>query len=218
MFVKKLFVSKALLLFLGWCFSLPNRLQAQIHIGPEVGTAISAIVPSNQTIPYYAQRIGVRGGMFAEVEISSLFAIRSGVFYTLRGFHFGNVPNPYNTDKYWDMHSLNIPMMGVLKLNQQVQVALGVEMNTVLGSNLPLIRIPSIQLGMRGECAFHITEQLRVAAYYMHGFNKLLEIRTRQSRQNDFYNNIIAGISLSYVLISTPQSSSIPVDLCPPFL
>jgi hypothetical protein len=139
MFVKKLFLPKVFLLFSGISLS-PTTLNAQFHIGPEIGTAISAIIPSNQKIPNYAQRVGLRAGAFVELELSSLFALRSGVFYSLRGFHFGNIPNPYNTDKFWDLHAFNIPLMGVLKISEQVQIAVGLEMNTVLGSNLPLIR------------------------------------------------------------------------------
>jgi len=215
--VKKLFIPKVLLLFLGTSTS-SSPLNAQFHIGPEIGTSISAIVPSNQKIPYYAQRIGFRAGVFIEQELNTLFALRSGIFYTLRGFHFGNIPNPYNTAKFWDLHAFNLPLMGVLKLSEQVQVALGLEMNTVLGTNLPLVRIPSIQIGIRGECGFHITERLRVAAYYMHGFNKLIEIRTNRSGQNDFYNNIIAGVSMSYVFKTIRKKEKIPVEICPPFL
>lgn len=217
MFVKKLYITKALLLFLG-IYSSPTPLNAQVHIGPEIGAAISAVVPSNIKIPNYAQRIGFRAGAFAELELNSLFALRSGVFYSLRGFHFGDVPNAYNTDKFWDLHGLNIPLMLVFKLNQQIQVAAGVEMNTILGSNLPLVNIPSVQIGIRGECGFHITEQLRVAAYYMHGLNKLLEIKTRRPGQNDFYNNILAGISMSYVLKTLRKKEKIPIEVCPPFL
>lgn len=217
MFVKKLFLPKVFLLFLGISIAT-TPLKAQFHIGSEIGTAISAIVPSNPKIPNYAQRIGLRAGAFVELELSSLFALRSGLFYTLRGFHFGNIPNPYNTDKYWDFHAFNIPLMGVLKISEQVQVAVGLEMNTVLGSNLPIIRTPNVQLGIRGECGFHITERLRVAAYYMHGFNKLLEIKTSRPGQNDFYNNIIAGISMSYVLKTIRKKEKIPIEICPPFL
>ncbi len=217
MFVKKLYITKALLLFLG-IYSSPTPLNAQVHIGPEIGAAISAVVPSNIKIPNYAQRIGFRAGAFAELELNSLFALRSGVFYSLRGFHFGDVPNAYNTDKFWDLHGLNIPLMLVFKLNQQIQVAAGVEMNTILGSNLPLVNIPGVQVGIRGECGFHITEQLRVAAYYMHGLNKLLEIKTRRPGQNDFYNNILAGISMSYVLKTLRKKEKIPIEVCPPFL
>jgi hypothetical protein len=217
MFVKKLYITKALLLFLG-IYSSPTPLNAQVHIGPEIGAAISAVVPSNIKIPNYAQRIGFRAGAFAELELNSLFALRSGVFYSLRGFHFGDVPNAYNTDRFWDLHGLNIPLMLVFKLNQQIQVAAGVEMNTILGSNLPLVNIPGVQIGIRGECGFHITEQLRVAAYYMHGLNKLLEIKTRRPGQNDFYNNILAGISMSYVLKTLRKKEKIPIEVCPPFL
>lgn len=217
MFVKKLYITKALLLFLG-IYSSPTPLNAQVHIGPEIGAAISAVVPSNIKIPNYAQRIGFRAGAFAELELNSLFALRSGVFYSLRGFHFGDVPNAYNTDRFWDLHGLNIPLMLVFKLNQQIQVAAGVEMNTILGSNLPLVNIPGVQVGIRGECGFLITEQLRVAAYYMHGLNKLLEIKTRRPGQNDFYNNILAGISMSYVLKTLRKKEKIPIEVCPPFL
>lgn len=217
MFVKKLLLSKVLLLLLGTCTS-PTQLKAQFHVGAEIGTAISAIVPSNQKIPYYAQRVGFRAGAFAELELSSLFALRSGVFYSLRGFHFGNIPNPYNKDRFWDMHGLNIPLMLVFKLNKQIQIALGLETNTVLGSNLPLLRIPSLQVGIRGECGFHITERLRVAAYYMHGFNKLLEIKTSRPGQSDFYNNIVAGVSMSYILKTVRKKEKIPIEICPPFL
>jgi hypothetical protein len=217
MFVKKLFVSKVLLLFLG-IYSTPTPLSAQFHVGPEIGAAISAIVPSNEKIPYYAQRIGFRAGVFAELELNTLFSLRSGIFYSLRGFHFGNIPNAYNTDKFWDLHGLNIPLMLVFKLSKQVQIAVGLETNTILGSNLPLINIPSVQLGIRGECGFHITEQLRVAAYYMHGFNKLLEIRTQRPGQNDFYNNVVAGISMSYIIKTIRKKEKIPSDICPPFL
>jgi hypothetical protein len=217
MFVKKLFVSKVLLLFLGIAI-IPTPLKAQFHIGPEIGAAISAIVPSNQKIPYYAQRISFRAGAFVELELNSLFALRSGAFYTLRGFHFGNIPNPYNKDKFWDVHAVNIPLMLVFKLSKQVQIAAGLESNTVLGSNLPLLRMPSLQIGLRGECGFHITERLRVAAYYMHGFNKLLEIKTNRPGQNDFYNNIVAGISMSYILKTVRKKEKIPIEICPPFL
>jgi len=217
MFVKKLFILKVLLLFLGtYIPSIP--LNTQFHVGPEIGTSISAIVPSNQDIPYYTQRIGFRAGAFAEVELNTLFALRSGVFYSLRGFHFGNIPNPYNKDKFWDIHGLNIPLMLVFKLNKQIQIAVGLETNTVLGSNLPLLRIPSLQIGIRGECGFHITERLRVAAYYMHGFNKLLEIKTNRPAQNGYYNNIIAGISMSYILKTVRKKEKIPIEICPPFL
>lgn len=215
MFVKKLFVSKILLLGI---FIIPTPSKAQVHIGSEIGTTISAIVPSTQKIPYYAQRIGFRAGAFVELELNNLFALRSGVFYTLRGFHFGNTPNPYNKDKFWDLHAFNIPLMLVFKFSEQVQIAVGIESNTVLGSNLPLVKIPSMQFGMRGECGFHITERFRVAAYYMHGFNKLLEIRTVRPSQNDFYNNIIAGISMSYILKTVRKKEKIPVEICPPFL
>lgn len=216
MFVKKLFLSKVFL-FLGVSL-LSTALKAQLHVGPEVGAAISAIVPSNQKIPYYSQRIGFRAGAFVELELSSLFALRSGTFYSLRGFHFGNISNPYNKDKFWDLHALNIPLMLVFKFSEQVQIAVGIESNTVLASNLPVIRIPSVQVGIRGECAFHITKRLRVAAYYMHGFNKLLEIRTSRPGQNDFYNNIVAGISISYVLKTVRKKEKIPIEICPPFL
>ncbi|MFT5648161.1 MAG: hypothetical protein ACI976_002857 [Aureispira sp.] len=217
MFVKKLLLSKVFLLLLGTCIS-PTQLKAQFHVGPEIGTSISAIVPSNQKIPYYVQRVGFRAGAFAELELSNLFALRSGVFYSLRGFHFGNIPNPYNKDKFWDIHGLNIPLMLVFKLNKKIQIAVGLETNTVLGSNLPLLRIPSLQVGIRGECGFHVTERLRVAAYYMHGFNKLLEIKTNRPGQNDFYNNIVAGISLSYILKTVRKKEKIPIEICPPFL
>lgn len=217
MFVKKLFALKTLLLPIGLLISTTS-LKAQFHIGPEIGGAISAMVPSNQKIPNYAQRIGLRVGGFVEMEISSLFAIRSGLFYTLRGFNFGTISNPYNEAKFWDIHGLNIPMMFVLKLGDQVQMALGLEMNNVLGSNLPLIRLPSIQMGLRGECGFQINNQLRVSAYYMHGFNKLLEIRTSRPGQNDFYNNIIAGISVAYIAQSFYKKSKPSIEICPPFL
>lgn len=217
MIVKKLFLTKLLGLF--WAaYCCPFQVNAQFHVGAEMGTAISAIVPSNQKIPYYAQRIGFRAGAFAELELSPLFALRSGVFYTLRGFHFGNVPNLYNKDKFWDLHGLNTPLMLVFKLSKQVQIAAGLEMNVVLGTNLPLIRLPSVQVGIRGECGFHITERLRVAAYYMHGFNKLLEIRTSPPRQNDFYNNILAGISISYVIKTIRKQEKMNIKICPPFL
>ncbi|CAA6824480.1 MAG: Unknown protein [uncultured Aureispira sp.] len=217
MFVKKRSILKILLLFSGMYSSLAP-LNAQFHVGPEIGAAISTIVPSNQNIPYYAQRIGFRAGAFVEVELSNLFSVRSGVFYSLRGFHFGTIPNPYNKDKFWDLHGLNVPLMFVFKLSKQVQLAAGLESNTVLGSNLPLIRIPSMQLGIRGECAFHLTERLRVAAYYMHGFNKLLEIKTNRPGQSGYYNNIIAGISMSYILKTIRKNKRIPIEICPPFL
>ena len=215
--MKKLFLLKVLFLFLG--IYIPHTpLNAQFHIGSKIETSISAIVPSNQRIPYYSQRVGFRAGAFTALELSPLFDLRSGLFYSLRGFNFGNTPNPYNKDKFWNLHGLNIPLLVVFKLNEQIQIAAGLDMNAVLASNLPVISVPSLQLGIRGECGFNLTERLRVAAYYMHGFNKLLVIRTNRPSQNGYYNNIMAGISMSYILKTVGKKEKIPIEICPSFL
>jgi hypothetical protein len=52
----------------------------------------------------------------------------------------------------------------------------------------------------------------------MHGFNKLLEIKTTRPGQNYFYNNIVAGISMSYILKTVRKKEKIPIEICPPFL
>lgn len=192
--------------------------QAQFHIGPEIGTAISAIVPSDQDIPEYAQRISARVGFFGEAELIELFSLRSGIFYSLRGFNFGTTPNTYNNSKFWDLHCIVIPLMAVFKPSEKVQLALGVEFNSVVNSNLPLIQTPSLLIGIRGECGFHVTNQLRVAAYYTHTINRLLEIPASNGKKDGFYNNILAGISMSYVLKSFPNSKNQVEETCPPYL
>lgn len=192
--------------------------QAQFHIGAEIGTAISAVVPSNQSIPVYAQRISPRAGLYGELDVHTLFSFRTGIFYSLRGFEFGIFPNNYNTDKFWDLHCLAIPLMLVFKPSKQVQVALGLEWSNVVHTNLPLIQVPSLLFGLRGACGFHITKQLRVSAYYTYSLTKLLETTGVSPSQKAFYNNILAGISMACVLTTFPKKIKKAKEYCPPYL
>ena len=122
-----------------------NNLSAQTstrlpkwQVGIEVGGVISAMVPSNQDIPYHSQRVGFRAGLYVQQQLPAGFALRSGVFYTLRGMYVDPAGLPGFPFDYWEMHGINVPLMVVYSLNDQVDVALGMEANGIVRSNYPL--------------------------------------------------------------------------------
>lgn len=208
--MNKQFVLKILgLIWVPMLCSSPS--QAQYKIGIEMGTSISSLVPSNQNIPTYAQRISSKIGLSTEVESSPLWAFRTGLYYSLRGFHFGSNKNSFNQSDYWDLHCISIPILVVFKASEQVQCAVGLEISNAVGTNIPLIEPRSFLFGISGECGFHITPSFRVSAHYTHVLSRLLEATIPYPQRGAFYNNILAGISMTYIL-----STFSPIETHPP--
>lgn len=208
-----------------WCiFCWTNRLQAQAPVqwpkwqmGVEVGSAISAMVPSNQFIPYHGQRIAFRAGLYVQRQLPAHFALRSGLFYTLRGMYLAPASVPGFPYKHWEMHSVNLPLMVVYFLSPRVEVALGMEANGIVRSNSPLKGVPGLQAGPRGAVAFHWTTRLRIAAYYTHLLPRFLPSAGAPGQPENYYNNIVSGISVSYRLTNDRvyKGPPLPEPPCP---
>ncbi len=201
-----------------------NNLSAQTstrlpkwQVGIEVGGVISAMVPSNQDIPYHSQRVGFRAGLYVQQQLPAGFALRSGVFYTLRGMYVDPAGLPGFPFDYWEMHGINVPLMVVYSLNDQVDVALGMEANGIVRSNYPLRGIPGLQAGPRGAVAFNWTTRLRIAAFYTHLLPRFLPSANAPGQPENFYNNIVSGISSSYRLTGdlVDQGPPLPEPPCP---
>ena len=187
----------------------------QWEVGLELGGAISAMVPSNQSIPYYDQRIGFRVGGYLQRQLPANFALQSGLLYTLRGMYYNPAAFPSGHVRYWDLHGANIPLMIVYRLSARIQLALGVEFNAVLASNLNLMPLPLLQWGPRGSVGFNWSARLRIAAYYTHLLGRLLPLPSAPGQPENYYNNIITGICITYRLTANPAEKAPPLPLPP---
>lgn len=187
------------------------------HMGIEGGVGISAMIPSNQFIPYHGQRISLRAGLYVQHQLPANFALRSGLFYTLRGMYLAPASVPGFPHNYWEMHSVNIPLMIVYFLSPRVDVALGMEANGIVRSNHPLKGVPDLQAGLRGAVGFNWTTRLRIAAYYTHLLSRFLPSAAAPGQPENYYNNIVSGISLSYRLSkdSAYKGPPLPESSCP---
>lgn len=210
------------LLFHGWlAIGQQSKPALFYRIGLEVGGSISTFVPQTVNIPIYNQRLGGRLGVFAMHRLYQSFDLRTGIFHTLRGLAFGDQPNPYNQDPLWNIHCISAPFMLFYHLSSRVNLALGVELNAIVESNLPIYR-DELNIGIRGACGFYITKQCRIAAYYTHLLNRYwIQSASTRPRQllTNAYNNIVAGISISFEFYQRRDYSAVPtfVHPCPRF-
>lgn len=193
------------------------------RMGVELGGSISTFVPETVNIPIYNQRLGGRLGVFAMHQLYPSFDLRTGIFHTLRGMAFGDQPNPYNQDRFWNLHHISAPVMLFYHVSSRVNLALGLEFNALINSNLPLYR-DELNVGIRGACGFYITQQCRIAAYYSHSLNRYwLHSTPPRPRQpvTNAYNNVVAGISVSFEFYQrkekTAAASSPLILSCPRF-
>ncbi|MGH1335366.1 MAG: outer membrane beta-barrel protein [Aureispira sp.] len=184
------------------CATAQNYSPAFYRVGVETGLAISSFLPEKVNIPIYNQRLGGRFGFYAMHRLKDKLDLRTGFVYSLRGVAFGENPNPYNLDPLWNLHQLSSPVMLFYHLSNRVNVALGVELNLTIKSNIPAgysnTGLPII--GLRGSCGYYITPRCRIAAYYAHVLNDfLLDGPASNGLKPPYtYKNIMAGISVSF--------------------
>lgn len=187
------------------------------RIGLELGGSGSNFVPKQVYIPQYNSRLGGRLGVFAMHRLWKSLDLKTGIFYKLRGVSFSGEPNPYDQSPTWNLHSITFPLMLFYHLSSRVNIALGVEINAVTNSNLP-ISSRGVDLGVRGSCGYYIVPRCRVAAYYTVGFGEF-RIYSSSSNATHSYTNIIGGFSVAYELYQRKDYSAAPpfIHPCPRF-
>lgn len=164
--------------------------------GTEIGGSISSFVPKTQKENIYHQRLGGRLGLYAMHRIHGHLDLRTGLLYTLRGLTFNDQINPYSSYGLWNIHSISAPVMLFYHLSPQVNVAFGIEFNTVIESNIPIYH-DGFDWGLRGACGFYVNPRCRIAAYYTQGLDRFW-LRNANFNGTDAYYNVLAGISVSY--------------------
>lgn len=173
-------------------------LQAQNHLGVEAGATVSYLhtfqepLMKNWTTPV----VGARVGAFFEHEVKDFFAIKTGVFGTLKGSQI--------TGGRWNLVYITVPALAIFTPVKPLKLGIGVELGALVSNNISLITTNTFNFGLRSEIAWQISPSFRLIAHgtldltptffvtYTDGDGNVLD--------NQGYNHITGGLSLAYTI------------------
>lgn len=177
--------------------------KAQLRLGAEAGATISSIVSIPATT-LYTPRVGVRAGAFLENDFTSFFALRTGVFYSLKG---GKAIT--NDLSFWNLHCLTIPLVATFSPIKPLRLGIGLETSFFVANNNMFMQTPPVALGARAEVAWQINNLFRLIGHFTYDFTSILEIYyvdgngyPVNNSQPTPYNCLEGGISLACTIVT----------------
>lgn len=187
--------------FVALFFLLINSFttKAQLHIGAEAGATISSVISTPSYPEIYSPRVGVRGGLFVENEFNSFFALRTGLFYSLKGAR-AKTADLF----YWNIHCLTVPLMATFTPVKPIRLGIGLETSVFLSNNHQFMKLPVVGLGAKGEIAWQINKMFRLIGHVTYNFTSIMEVYYTDDQGNITnngnpipYNLIEGGLSLA---------------------
>lgn len=131
---RELLIFLVLLLIL----SATGLLEAKIYLnkGVKLGGSLNRWVGKDVDVDGYEVNflIAYTGGFFLEVDFDSKFSLQTELLYSQRGHVYKNKDTGLTGKATYYLHYLDIPVLGVYKLNDRVRFQAGPYLGFLLGS------------------------------------------------------------------------------------
>lgn len=181
------------------CLCLSFSSLAQTSIGLEAGFNFAGNIPSPQKTLFLRNlHPGINGGLFVEKHVSDKIAIRWGGFYAIR-FFLGNHQSDSNfVNNYRAMHCVTVPVLCSFKASSKLSFDVGIEFITIVHSDIPFFKTPTLHLGPRAAIAYQITPSFAVRLYGVYDLIKIRQDNHPNSTNYNYYNSITLGLNVAY--------------------
>ncbi|MGH1338761.1 MAG: hypothetical protein ACRBFS_21785 [Aureispira sp.] len=202
--MNQLLLFKTLLLAV---FLLVNQsiIHAQSSIGLELGTMVTSFYSSE---PLYKDRrfpsiasiqpaIGGRIGLSFEHSFKDFFAIKTGVFYALKG--------PYlDPDIRWSLGYVTVPVLAVFTPVEPLKIGVGIDFGALVTNSFAIVPAHRVTLGLRSEIIWQMSPVFRLL---LHGSLDLTPTTSVNYTDDqgavigtNIYKHFTGGISIAYTL------------------
>lgn len=167
-------------------------------VGPDMGAHLSFMNPLGYHYSPYGERVGSRLGLYVQYNSPHKWSIRSGLWHTTRGLTYMPIGAPEPLERY-EWNGINTCAMVVYSIIPEIDIAIGMDFNTVWSSDVPELEVPQLQVGLRMSTGFYVTPQLRFDFYQTILITKMDLAPDRYSAALP-YQNILIGMGCSYSL------------------
>lgn len=194
------------LVFTIFLFSNQQSIQAQYSFGVEAGGLVSSLITLDQPYPVAGSNsrenltapvVGGTAGVFLERDFKENFALKVGLFSTLKGAYM------YQNFR-WNLLYLTTPILAVFTPVKPLKIGVGIEVGAVVYNNARFITDRTLSVGARTEIAWQINEAFRLIAHGTLDFTPThIVLYTDDQGVNrgiNRYRNVTGGLSLAYII------------------